>query len=162
LSSTITESGAAVAGALAKNGSGMLDLTGVGSGKLTLASGSTVVVNGGVLRMSASAFANPNAIVLNHSSELQLAEGGGTVLSNNGPGTGTLHLIGGTLKLAGTNSYSGGTIVEVGSTLDVTTANISSGNANITNAGGLVVFDQATNGTYSGVISDGRQMEATT
>jgi autotransporter-associated beta strand protein len=162
LSSTITETGAAVIGALTKNGSGMLDLTGVGSGKLTLVSGSTVVVNGGVLRMSASAFANPNAIVLNDSSELQLAEGGGSVLNNAVSGTGTLHLIGGTLKLAGANSYSGGTIVEVGSTLDVTTANISTGNANITNAGGLIVFDQATSGTYSGVISDGRQMEATT
>ena len=39
---------------------------------------------------------------------------------------------------------------------------MSSTNANITNAGGLVVFDQTSNGTYSGVISDGRQMEAST
>ncbi len=31
-------------------------------------------------------------------------------------------------------------------------------NANIANAGGLVVFDQTTSGTYSGVISDGKQM----
>ena len=165
ISATITETGPAVSGAtlgaLTKNGSGMLDLTGMSKGTLTLVSGSDVVVNGGILRMSGNAFVNPNAIVLNDSSELQLAEGGGTVFANPVSGSGKLHLIGGTLQLKGTNSYTGGTIVEVGSTLDVTAANLPTG-GNITNAGGLVVFDQATNGTYSGVMSDGRQMEATT
>ena len=59
------------------------------------------------------------------------------------------------------NTYTGGTVVEQGSSLMLTTANVSSGNANITNAGGLVVFDQTgAAGTYTGVISDGRQMQA--
>jgi autotransporter-associated beta strand protein len=167
-SGSITQSGVVVSGALTKNGTGMLDLTGMSSGSLNLVyinatSNSSVVVNGGVLRISANAFVNPNTISLASGTELQLAEGGGSVLANNVIDSGVLHLIGGTLKLTGTgNTYSGGTIVEVGSTLDVTTANISTGNANITNAGGIVLFDQATSGSYSGVISDGRQMEATT
>ena len=83
-------------------------------------------------------------------------------------GSGVFHLIGGIVQLTSTgNSYTGGTIVEQGSTLDLTTANVSSGNANIADAGGLVVFDQGNTITgaaaiYSGVISDARQMEATT
>jgi hypothetical protein len=57
-----------------------------------------------------------------------------------------LHLIGGTLQLTettGANTYSGGTVVETGSTLDLTTAQVSTGNANITDAGGLIVFDMS-------------------
>lgn len=160
LSSAITETGTAVTGALTKNGSGLLDLTGMGSGALTLVSGSTVVVNGGQLRLSARAFATPNAIVLNGASELQFAEGGGSILANAVSGSGAVHLIGGTLKVTSTsNSYSGGTIIEQGSSLVLSTANVSSGNAGIVNAGGLIVFDQATTGAYGGVISDGCQFE---
>ena len=48
-------------------------------------------------------------------------------------GTGALHLIGGPLKLTGTNNtYTGGTIVETGSTLLLTTNNVSTGNASVT------------------------------
>lgn len=180
LSSTISETGAAVVGAITKNGSGMLDLSGISSKTSTpglgLASGSTIVVNGGVLRLTAAAFSSKdgtvvasNTITLNNGSEVQFAEGGGSVLANAvqdgaSPGSGgILHLIGGTLKLTSTsNTYSGGTVVEQGSTLDLTTANVSSGNANIANAGGEIVFDQTFAGTYNGVISDARQMEATT
>ena len=161
LSSVITESGSAVAGALTKNGSGLLDLSGMSKGTLTLLSGSTIVVNGGQLRVGASIFAtgSTNGIVLNNTSELQFAQNGGGIFAGNITGTGMVHLIGGTLQLTGTsNTYSGGTLVEAGSTLDLTTANVSSTNANIANAGGLVVFDQTTSGTYSGVISDGKQM----
>ncbi|WP_213738892.1 autotransporter domain-containing protein [Bradyrhizobium sp. dw_411] len=162
LSSNITESGAATAGALTKNGSGLLDLSGMGKNKLNLVAASTVIVNGGELRVAANIFKNANAIVLNNvGTELQFAQSGGGVFASAISGAGLVHLIGGTLQLTGANSYTGGTVVEQGSTLDLTTANVSTTNANITNAGGLLVFDQASNGTYSGVISDGRQMLAT-
>jgi autotransporter-associated beta strand protein len=163
LSSTITQSGAAVTGAITKNGTGMLDLS--GSGGVSLISGSTVVVNGGILRIGNGVFgtAATNVITLGSGTELQYAGNGGSVFSDPIQGAGAFHLIGGTVQLLSTaNSYSGGTFVEQGSTLDLTTANVSTGNANITNAGGLVVFDQAVDGTYGGVISDGRQMRAAT
>jgi autotransporter-associated beta strand protein len=162
LSSTITQTGTAVVGALTKNGSGMLDLSGA-SGGITLVTGSTVVVNGGILRIGNGIFSPSatNVFTLASGTELQYAGNGGSKFNDPIQGSGIFHLIGGTVQLTSTsNTYSGGTIVEVGSILDLTTANVSSGNANIANAGGLVVFDQATSGTYSGVISDARQMEA--
>jgi autotransporter-associated beta strand protein len=161
LSSAITQTGAAVSGAthgaITKNGTGLLDLSGESKGTLTLVSGSDVVVNGGQLRIAANIFANANGIVLNNGSELQLVQGGGGAFANNVSGTGDLHLMSGTLQLTGTgNSYSGGTILEVGAVLDATTANLSSTNANITNAGGVLVLDQATSGSYTGIMSDGQ------
>ena len=151
-------SGTAVAGVLTKNGTGLLDLSGMGKGSLALVTGSTVVVNAGQLRIGGNIFLNPNAISVASGAELQVAASGGQILTNSISGAGALRLIGGTLQLTGANSYSGGTFVETGSTLDITTANVSTGNANIAAAGGLVLFDQATSGTYSGVISDGLQM----
>ena len=163
LSSTITESGTATAGALTINGTGLTDLSGIGSGKLSLVSGSTIVVgNGAQLRVAASEFASGNfAINLGAGSQLQFAQNGGGQFANAITGAGELHLIGGTLQLteaAGANTYSGGTVVETGSTLDLTTNQVSTGNANITDAGGLIVFDQDFSGAYSGVLSDGQEM----
>ena len=161
LSSTITETGAATTGALTKNGSGMLDLT--GSAGVSLVAGSTVVVNGGILRIGNGIFSPSAANVINLASgtELQYAANGGSKFNDPIQGAGAFHLIGGTVQLTSTtNTYSGGTFVEQGSTLDLTTANVSSTNANIANAGGLIVFDQNSTGTYSGVISDARQMRA--
>jgi autotransporter-associated beta strand protein len=169
ISSTITQVGTA-ATALVKAGSGLLDISGA---KITLLANSGVSVTGGDLRIAANAFkgittTSNNTFTLSSGTELQFAQSGGSQFAATITGAGAVHLIGGTLQLTavstgpGTgNSYSGGTIVEQGSTLDITTANVSSGNANIIDAGGLVVFDQASVGTYSGVISDGRQMEAT-
>jgi fibronectin-binding autotransporter adhesin len=156
--STITATDVAAGStAIVKAGTGMLDLSGAA---LNLTAGSNVAVNAGTLRVSASAFKNTNNIVTAAGSEVQFAQNAGGVFAGNVTGAGALHLIGGVLQLTGTgNSYSGGTIVERGSTLDLTTANVSSGNANIVNAGGLIVFDQATSGVYSGVISDGCQMQ---
>jgi len=160
LSSTITETGTAVAGAITKNGSGLLDLSG---SKFTLVSGSTVAVNDGQLRVAASSFVNPTNVSTAVGTEVQFAGNGGGIYSGNISGGGALHLIGGTLELAGTsNSYSGGTVLESGSTLVLTTANVSSGNANISNAGGLVDFDQTTNGSYNGIVSDGVGMGTST
>jgi fibronectin-binding autotransporter adhesin len=47
-------------------------------------------------------------------------------------------------------------VIEIGATLDVTTANLPTGGP-ITNAGGILVFDQSTTGTFSGVMSDGAE-----
>ena len=157
LSSTITQAGAATLGALTFNGTGLFDLSG---GKTTLVAGSTVVVNNSAqLRLAAGAIGSNFGITLNGTSELQLAQNGGGQLANTITGTGDLRLIGGTLQITSTNNtYSGGTFVETGSILDITTANLPAINPNITNAGGLVVFDQTTNGTYAGVISDGKEL----
>jgi fibronectin-binding autotransporter adhesin len=159
LSSSITQTTAGVIGALTKDGTGLLDLSGMSSGKLSLATGSTVVINAGQLRVDANIFANPNAVSVASGAELQFTEGGGAAFGGNISGGGDVRLIGGTLQLTGTgNTYSGGTFVEVGSILSLTTANVSTGNANITLDGGTVLFDQSTSGTYSGVISNGTQM----
>jgi autotransporter-associated beta strand protein len=158
LSSTITDTAVAAGStSIIKAGSGLLDLSG---GTLTLTAGSNISVTGGQLRVATGTFKNTNNIAVDSGTEVQFAQNGGGIYAGNVTGLGALHLIGGTLQMTGTgNSYSGGTIVEAGSTLDLTTANVSTGNANITNAGGLIVFDQAATGTYSGVVSDGCQME---
>jgi autotransporter-associated beta strand protein len=166
LSSTITENGSAVAGALTFNGTGLADLSGIKKGKLTLAVGSTINVEDGTLRLSGASLTNNNNITLT-GGNLQFASNGGGIYGGNISGTGSVRLIGGTLVLTGTgNSYSGGTFVETGSTLDLTTANVATvanvnnltNNGNIGVAGGQVVFDQATSGTYNGVISDAAAM----
>lgn len=158
---TLTETGTPVAGALTVNGSGLIDFSTASKGALNLVAGSTVVVNNSAqLRVAGNAFANATTqVVLNGTSQLQVAANGGQILANPITGTGALRLIGGTLQITGTtNSYSGGTFVETGSILDITTANLPTANPNITNAGGQVLFDQTTSGTYAGVISDGLQM----
>lgn len=158
LLSSITQSTANVVGALTKDGTGLLDLSGMKSGTLTLASGSTVDINAGQLRVDANIFANANAVAVASGAEFQFAEGGGAAFGGNISGAGDVRLIGGTLQLTGSNSYSGGTFVETGSILSLTTANVSTGNANIALDGGTVLFDQKTSGTYTGVISNGTQM----
>jgi autotransporter-associated beta strand protein len=158
LLSSITQSTANVVGALTKDGTGLLDLSGMKSGTLTLATGSTVAINAGQLRVDANIFANANAVAVASGAEFQFAEGGGAAFGGNISGAGDVRLIGGTLQLTGSNSYSGGTFVETGSILSLTTANVSTGNANITLDGGTVLFDQKTSGTYTGVISNGTQM----
>ncbi|WP_206244088.1 autotransporter-associated beta strand repeat-containing protein [Novosphingobium terrae] len=161
ISATLKESGAATAGALTLNGSGLVDFTGASKNSLNLVSGSSIILNNSAaLRVAANDFANANfGVVLNGTSQLQFAQNAGGIFANTVSGTGVLHLIGGTLQITGTaNSYTGGTIVETGSTLDITTANLPALNPNVTAAGGTVLFDQTTSGTYAGVISDGAQM----
>jgi autotransporter-associated beta strand protein len=154
-----TPSGSAVTGIITKEGTGLLDLSGMKSGTLDLVAGSTIAINAGQLRVAANIFLNPNAVSVASGAEFQFAEGGGAAFGGNISGGGDVRLIGGTLQLTGTgNTYSGGTFVEVGSILSLTTANVSTGNANITLDGGTVLFDQKTNGTYTGVISNGTQM----
>jgi len=164
LSSSITETGSVTAGALTLNGSGLFDLSGMSSAALSLVTGSTIVVNNTAqLRVVASEFANATfSVNLNGAgTQLQFAQNGGGKFANAVTGTGELHLIGGTLQLTGiNNTYSGGTVVETGSTLDITTAAgvLPTNNENISDAGGLIVFDQDFGGTFTGVISDGQEL----
>lgn len=160
INSPLTETGTAVSGALTLNGSGLFDFSAAGKNSLGLLAGSSVIVNNSArFRVVANQFASAFQVVLNGTSQLQFAQNGGGVFANNVTGTGALRIVGGTVQITGTsNSYAGGTFVETGSVLDITTANVSSGNANITAAGGMVLFDQATTGTYTGVISDGLEM----
>jgi autotransporter-associated beta strand protein len=153
-SNPITPTGTAVAGIITKAGSGLLDISGA---SVSLVTGSTVIVNDGALRIGNGVFSttSTNGIVLNNDSELQYSGNGGSVFNNPISGNGVFHVLAGTVQLTGTNTYTGGTVVESGAVLDTTTANLPSG-GNIINAGGTVVFDQNTNGTFTGVISDGQ------
>ena len=161
MSSAITDT-VVTAGAITTAGTGLVDLSGA---TVTLAAGSSIFAEGGALRVATGALKNtavaasaPN-FVLSNNADLQFAQNGGGQYAGAISGVGTLHLIGGTLQLIGTsNTYTGGTIVETGSILDITTANLPTINENITDAGGLVVFDQDSSGNYTGIISDGLEM----
>lgn len=157
LSSVITETGTAVAGAVTKNGSGLLDLS--GGGGVTLVSGSTVNVSDGALRIANGIFGTSATNIINVATgaELQYSGNGGSKFNDPIQGGGIFHLLAGTVQLTGTNNtYSGGTVIEIGATLDVTTANLPTNGA-VTNAGGILDFEQSTAGTFSGVMSDGEQ-----
>ena len=131
----------------------------ISKGKLSLVAGSSVAVTDGTLRLIANSFANTNNITLSSGTEVQFAENGGDKYAGNLTGSGDMRLVGGILQLTGTgNTYTGGTFVEAGSTLLLTTANVSTGNANIGASAGTVDFDQTTAGTYTGVISDAKEM----
>ena len=183
LSSTITETGNAVVGTLGgapgainifKTGTGLVDISAASVSLMsgtTLSNSSNVLVNGGALRIGSGVFAatsasNLNAIEVASGAELQYSGNGGSQLANPIQGAGVFHLLGGTVQLlAGStyngvtytnaNAYTGGTVIEVGATLDATTSSLPSGP--VSNAGGTLLFDQTTNGTFSGVMSDGQQ-----
>ena len=153
ISATFTEAGAATAGALTKNGTGLVDLSG---GKVTLIAGSTILVNAGVLRGGNGIFGTQaTAVTIASGAELQYSGNGGSQLSLNVAGAGAFHLISGTVQILGTLATTANTALELGTTLDVTTAAFTGANASITDSGGTVVFDQTTTGSYVGVISDG-------
>ena len=167
LSSTIAETGAAVTGALGgalgainKNGTGLLDIS--GSGGVTLISGSNILVNSGALRIGNGVFSTSatNAILVAAGAELQYSGNFGSKFNDPIQGSGVFHLVGGTVQLTGTNTYSGGTVIEIGAMLDTTTANLPTGGS-ISNAGGTLLFDQSTTGTFTGVMSDGKQAGGT-
>ncbi|WP_158923581.1 ParB-like protein [Acidisphaera sp. S103] len=160
LSSTITDGGAATgtAGALTKDGTGLLDLSNGSSKAVTLNAASTILVNGGQLRIGTNTFANANAFSLAGGTELQFLQGGTGAFASNITGGGLVHVESGILQLTGTgNSYTGGTTLETGTTLLAGTANLSSAaGQTITNAGGTLVLDQATTGNFTAVMTDGQ------
>ncbi|MGC1776384.1 MAG: autotransporter domain-containing protein [Xanthobacteraceae bacterium] len=154
LSSTVAGSGS---GSLVKAGTGLLDLS--GSGGVSFGSTGSVTVDAGALRIGNGVFSTSatTPITVDSGAELQYSGNSGSVFHDPIEGNGVFHLVGGTVQLTSTsNSYTGGTVIEVGSTLDVTTANLPTGGA-ISNAGGILLFDQDTTGTFSGVMSDGAQ-----
>lgn len=136
-------------GTYAGNMTGSGSFTKIGVGDLTLSgtnsySGGTTVSEGTLTGTSASlqgAIINNAAVVFDQSTA-------GTY-SGNMTGTGSLTKTGaGNLTLTGSNAYSGGTSVDSG----ILTGTTTSLQGDITN-NAAVVFDQATNGTYSGTIT---------
>ncbi len=126
-------------GSLTKTGSGTLTLTGAN----TYSGGTTV--SAGVLQGSTTSLpgniANNAAVVFDQASAGTYAgvmSGSGSLTKQNA----------GTLTLSGANTYSGGTTVSAGALQGSTT----SLQGNITN-NASVVFDQASAGTYAGVMS---------
>jgi fibronectin-binding autotransporter adhesin len=129
--------------------SGAASLTKSGAGTLTLSgantySGGTTVSAGTLQGTTASLQGN----IIDNAS-VAFNQGGTGTYSGIVSGSGNLTVSGGgTVILTGANTYSGGTTV-TSATLE---GNSTSLQHNITN-NGTVVFDQATNGTYSNVIS---------
>jgi autotransporter-associated beta strand protein len=117
-------------------------------------------LNGGTLRSLAS-FSSSRAITLSdaNTNPNSRFDTNGFTSTQNGDITGAGHLIktgAGTLILGGSNSYTGGTTIEEG-TLRGNSASLQGNIAN----GGQLVFDQATTGTYAGVISGRGTFEKT-
>ena len=126
-------------GSLTKQGTGSLNLTGAN----TYSGG--ITVNAGTLQGNTTSLqgniANNAAIVFD-----QINNG---TYSGTLSGTGSLTKQGtGLLNLTGTNSYNGGTTVSAG-TLQGNTTSLQGSIANNT----AVIFNQATDGTYSGTLS---------
>jgi fibronectin-binding autotransporter adhesin len=154
-------------GALVKNGSDTLTLSGANSygGGTAINAGSVAVGNNsalgtGMVVMAAGTtvvFANSsltlaNAFSLNGDPTYTVASGstdtlGGVIADGSTPGELVLNG-GGTLVLAGTNTYSGGTTISAG-TLQGDTSSLQ---GNITDNAALV-FNQNSKGTFAGVIS---------
>jgi outer membrane autotransporter protein len=154
LPSTITGTGT---GSLVKAGTGLLDIS--GSGGVSFGTGGTVTIDAGALRIGNGLFSTSatTPITVDAGAELQYSGNSGSKFNDPITGGGIFHLVGGTVQLTSTsNNYTGGTVIEVGTTLDVTTANLPTGGA-ISNAGGILLFDQSTSGTFSGVMSNGQQ-----
>ena len=124
-------------GGLTKSGAGNLTLSGANS-----YSGGTTVSGGTLIGTTSSLQGN----ILNNAAVV--FTGGGTYAGNM-TGTGSLNVsTTGLLILSGTNAYAGGTTINSG-TLQ---GNAASLQGNILNNAALV-FDQATTGTYAGVIT---------
>ena len=153
---------AAVASSIQKTGSGTLTLSGANSysGGTSLNGGTIAVGNNTALGTGSLAMSNAttlqatssvvlaNAITVAGNSTLD-TNGNNLGLSGNITGTGSLIKDGaGTLTLSGVNTYSGGTTVSAGTL----TGNTSSIQGAVVN-NGVVNFDQAGNGVYSGAMS---------
>ncbi|MBI1207738.1 MAG: DUF4347 domain-containing protein [Azospirillum sp.] len=112
----------------------------------------TLTLSGGTLAVTGSSNVSlANAVTITADSTVAVDLTGSVALTLSGTvsGNGALTKTGaGTLTLSGTGSYSGGTTVSAG-TLKGTTANLTGTIAN----SGTVEFDQATDGSYAGVIS---------
>jgi len=129
--------------ALVKTGTGTLTLTGAEThtGGTTISAGTLQIGNGGTTGSVAGNITDNATLAFNRSDALTYS---GVV-----SGTGALTKLGsGNLTLSGANTYSGGTTVSAGTLMGNTT----SLQRNITDNAALV-FDQASAGTYAGVVS---------
>ena len=133
-------------GGLTKAGTGILVLTGAGNNY----TGNTTI-NSGTLRISGAGRLGSGNYAGNITNSGTFSYDGtnSQTLSGNISGTGLLTKNGaGTLTLSGANTYSGGTLVSAGTLV----GNSSSLQGAITN-NTAVIFDNATDGTYTGVMS---------
>ena len=147
---------------------GTQTLTGVSTytGATSISSGATLALSG------AGSIATSNGVTANGTFDISATSNGANISSLAGSGSvilgaqtlrltaasssfggsisgaGGLYIQGGTLVLTGANTYSGGTIVAAG-TLQGSTTSLQGAIVNNSH----VVFDQATQGTYSGVMS---------
>ena len=152
------------AGGVVKAGGGDLVLSGVNTytGGTQLNAGTVVVgsdsnlgntsggltFDGGTLQTTGG-FTTSRSVILNAGNGTFDTNGNDNTLTGTLSGAGGLTKIGaGTLTLAGANTYSGGTTVSAGTLSGATT----SLQGDITN-NAAVVFDQAADGTYAGVMS---------
>jgi CSLREA domain-containing protein len=135
-------------GSVTKEGAGSLGLIGTNS------YGGGTVVNAGTLGVSPLNLPIGGAVTLNNDSILIFAElVGGVENTFSGviSGTGSLQKFGdGTVVLTGANSYEGGTLV-LGGTLKGDSDSLK-GDFTISVGGAMLVFDQASDGTFAGVI----------
>ena len=156
-------------GSLIKQGNGTLTLLGastytggttVNAGTLQLGAGGSLA-SGGALTVTGGTFdlnGNSQTVGALSGTGGAIALGGGTLTTDSASNTTLASAISGsgklvkqgsgTLTLTGTNTYSGGTTV-LGGTLIGSTSSLQGDIAN----NSTVVFDQATIGTYSGVMS---------
>ena len=126
-------------GSLTKSGTGMLTLSGTNT-----YSGGTTVSGGRLIGYSVSLQGN-----ITNNAEVEFSQAIDGAYTGDMSGTGSLTKLGtGMLTLSGTNTYSGGTWVLEGRLVGDTT----SLQGNITNRA-EVEFNQATAGTYAGVMS---------
>jgi autotransporter-associated beta strand protein len=128
-----------------------LDLGGQSiSGEALAIGGAGVGSVGAIKNSSANAATWSGAVTLNTNTTVNVTNGAVTISGNIGEAnTSTLTKAGtGLLTLSGANTYSGGTLVSAGTLRGDST----SLQRTITN-NGTVTFNQATNGTYSGVMS---------
>jgi autotransporter-associated beta strand protein len=164
-SGTVDVSGAiSGTGSVTQEGSGTTTLSGTNSyqGGTTVSAGTLsigddanlgntsggVTLNGGTLQTNA-AVTSARGVALGSSNGTLDTDGNTSTFSGNVTGVGGLTKVGaGTLILSGSNNYAGGTTVSAG-TLQGNTASLPGDIIN--NA--AVVFDQASDGTYAGIMS---------
>ena len=147
-------------------GAGTLDvLGGPGNGDMT---GSLVIDNNGNLVPSGYVLLSANGTYTQGASNVILRNGTlftttGVIIDGNSANTApnsaaTLTVFRTIATLTGTNTYTGGTIVDAG-TLTTGSANLPTGgnvsliDSNTTGTAGVLIFDQDSNGTYTGIIS---------
>ena len=120
LSSAIKQTTSNVVGALTKDGTGLV----IFSADRQPRQRQHGCGNAGALRIGNGVFsATATNVNVASGAELQYSGNLGSKFNDPIQGAGDFNLVGGTVQLTGTNTYTGGTNIQIGATLDVTTAN---------------------------------------